>query len=83
MTEALLEKEKPPVSGMSQRCGEVLIQMLANVRQKTIGPLVRATVAPGTRVYTDEYAIYNRLEEWGYGHKSVNYGAGEYARRIP
>ena len=75
-----LEKEKPPVFGMIQRCGEVVIQMLANVQQKTIEPLVRATVAPGTRVYTDEYAIYNRLEEWGYGHKSVNHGAGEYAR---
>ena len=28
----------------------------------------------------DEYNIYNRLEEWGYGHKSVCHSAGEYAR---
>ena len=54
--------------------------MLANVRQVTIKPLIKATVAPGTLIYTDEYAIYNRLGEWGYEHESVNHAAGEYAR---
>ena len=33
-----LEKEKPPIFGMIQRTGEVVIQMLANVRQVTIEP---------------------------------------------
>jgi transposase len=75
-----LEKEKPPVFGMIQRSGEVVIRMLANVRQVTIKPLIKATVAPGTLIYTDEYAIYNRLDEWGYEHESVNHAAGEYAR---
>lgn len=75
-----LEKEKPPIFGMIQRCGLVVIQMLPNVRQATIEPLIKATIQPGTLVYTDEYAIYNRLDEWGYDHESVNHGAGEYAR---
>ena len=75
-----LEKEKPPVFGMIQRCGQVVVQMLPNVRQTTIEPLIKATIQPGTLVYTDEYAIYNRLDEWGYEHESVNHGAGEYAR---
>lgn len=75
-----LEKEKPPIFGMIQRCGQVVIQMLSDVRQITIGPLIKRTVLPGTLIYTDEYSIYNRLEEWGYDHKSVNHGAGEYAR---
>jgi transposase-like protein len=75
-----LEKEKPPVFGMIQRSGEVVIRMLVNVRQKNIEPLIKATVSPGSIVYTDEYAIYNRIEQWGYEHKSVNHGAGEYAR---
>ena len=52
-----LEKEKPPVFGMIQRCGQVSIQMLANVQQTTIEPLIKATVLPGTLIYTDEYAI--------------------------
>ncbi|MGB2748247.1 MAG: IS1595 family transposase [Thiofilum sp.] len=57
-----------------------MIRMLANVKQATIKPLIVATVAAGTLVYTDEYNIYSRLEEWGYAHKTVHHGAGEYAR---
>jgi transposase-like protein len=65
---------------MIARGGEVVIQMLANVQQKTIEPLIRATIAPGTHVYTDEYDIYARLGEWGYVHRSVCHSHGEYAR---
>ena len=54
--------------------------MLGNVQQQTIKPLVLATVAPGTTVYTDEYDIYARLPEWGHGHKTVCHSHGEYAR---
>ncbi len=43
-----LEKEKPPIFGMIQRGGEIVIQMLENVKQKTIFPLIQATIAPHT-----------------------------------
>ncbi|MBM9521168.1 hypothetical protein JWG39_15205 [Desulforhopalus vacuolatus] len=36
-----LEKEKPPLFGMIHRKGEVVIQVLANVRQVTIKPLIK------------------------------------------
>ena len=75
-----LADEKPPVLGMIQRDGEVVIQMLPNVQQVTIKPVLTSTIVPGTQVYTDEYDIYHRLPEWGYPHKSVNHSAGEYAR---
>jgi transposase len=65
---------------MIQRGGEVVIQMLKNVQQGTIKPLIQATIAPGTCIYTDEYTIYNRLEQWGYTHESVCHSRGEYAR---
>jgi transposase-like protein len=65
---------------MIQRGGEVVIRMLANVQQTTIEPLLKATIVPGSQVYTDEYAIYNSLPNWGYQHKSVCHGQGEYAR---
>lgn len=65
---------------MIQRGGAVVIRMLANVQQVTIKPLIQATIAPGTCVYTDEYDIYSRLEQWGYVHKSVCHSSGEYAR---
>ena len=54
--------------------------MLADVQQKTIQPTIQATVARGALIYTDEYAIYGRLEGWGYRHKAVCHGRGEYAR---
>ena len=54
--------------------------MLANVQQVTIKPLIQATIVPGALVYTDEYDIYSRLEDWGYDHESVCHSAGEYAR---
>jgi transposase len=65
---------------MIERGGQVVIRMLANVRQKTIEPLIKTTIAAGTLVYTDEYDIYARLQEWGYSHQSVCHGDGEYAR---
>jgi transposase len=54
--------------------------MLANVQQATIRPIIEATVAGGSLIYTDEYDIYARLEAWGYEHKTVCHGRGEYAR---
>jgi transposase-like protein len=65
---------------MLQRGGRVVIQMLEDVKQTTIRPLIQSTIAPGTRVHTDEYDIYSRLEDWGYRHKTVCHGRGEYAR---
>ena len=64
---------------MIQRSGQVVIRMVADVKQATIKPLITATIAPDTLIYTDEYAIYSKLEEWGYEHKSVCHGNGEYA----
>ena len=65
---------------MIQRNGDVFIQMLPNVQQVTIKPVMTKVIKPGTLIFTDEYDIYARLPEWGYSHKSVNHSAGEYAR---
>ena len=65
---------------MIQRAGEVVIRMFENVQTMTIEPLIKATIASGSLVYTDEYGIYNALENCRYRHKTVCHGAGEYAR---
>jgi transposase len=65
---------------MIQRSGEVVIRMLSDVQQATIGPLIRRFIAPGSTIYTDEYGIYNRLSKWGYTHRTVCHAAGEFAR---
>ena len=36
-----LAKEKPPIFGMIQRTGAVVIRMLENVQQTTIAPLIQ------------------------------------------
>src|SRR3954462_2477999 len=75
-----LEKEKPPILGLIQRDGQVVLRMLPNVKQKTIKPIIEAMVVKGTMIYTDEYSIYARLPVWGYQHKTVCHSRGEYAR---
>jgi transposase len=65
---------------MIQRGGQVVIRMPADVKQATIGPLVKQVIAPGAVVYTDEYDIYARLTRWGYSHHTVCHAAGEFAR---
>ena len=65
---------------MMQRGGDVAITMLANVQQATIAPCIKATITLGACIFTDEYDIYARLQEWGYTHKTVCHSTGEYAR---
>jgi transposase len=62
---------------MMQRGGEVVIRMLDNVQPQTIKPLMQATIAPGTCLYTAEYAIDHRLEPWGSTHESGCHSRGE------
>jgi len=65
---------------MIRRTGEVIIRMLADVKQATIGPLIMRSILPGTVVYTDGYDIYARLPEWGYTHRTVRHAAGGFVR---
>ncbi len=66
--------------GLIQRGGRVVLRMLADVRQRTIRPVIAAAVATGARVHTDEYPSYARLGAWGYRHVTVCHARGEYAR---
>lgn len=72
--------DKPPIFGMVQRGGQVVLRMLSDVQQKTIQPVIEVNVAKGALIFTDEYTIYDRLKQWGYQHKTVNHSQGEYAR---
>jgi transposase-like protein len=56
---------------MVQRSGRVIACTVPNVAQATIMPIVKERVLPRSMIYTDEYEIYNRLGEAGYGHRRV------------
>jgi len=64
-----LAKEKPPILGLIQRNGEVIIKLLANGQQDSIKPIIHKVVAVDaeSQVFTDKYNIYNRLTEWAMG----------------
>jgi transposase len=75
-----LAKEKPPSFGMIQRTGPVVMRMRETVQPATRGPVIRATIAPGTVVDTAAYALSHRLTAWGASHRTVGPAAGELAR---
>jgi transposase-like protein len=47
--------------------------MLENVQQVTIKLVILSLIEFGSLVFTDEYNIYDRLEEWGFEHKTANH----------
>ena len=74
------ESDRLPVFGLLCREGQVRLFVLRNVQSQTIRPIVHQMVGRGARVYTDSYSIYHFLARDGYQHRTVNHGAGEYAR---
>lgn len=64
---------------MIQRDGQVVLKMLNDVKIKTITLVIKTQIKQYSKIYTDEYAIYNWLSEF-YCHKTVNHGQKEYAR---
>lgn len=74
------ESDRLPVFGLLCREGQVRLFVLRNVQSQTIRPIVHQMVERGAQVYTDSYSIYHFLARDGYQHRTVNHGAGEYAR---
>jgi transposase len=68
-------QEKTPVFGMVQRGGSVVAMVTPDARAKTILPLIYERVLPETTVYTDEFAIYDKLAQHpnGYVHKRIQH----------
>lgn len=73
-------ENKIPVFGMIERNGKVRTRAVENVKMATIMPIIKETVVLETNVMTDEFNIYNRVQESGYTHQSVKHVAKEYAR---
>jgi transposase len=58
-----LATKKPPSLGLIERGGGILIRLVENVQRTTTKPSIEAAIAPGTCIYTDEDAIYGRMEQ--------------------
>ena len=88
---ATAEMGRPPLLGLVQRrdktdqdapAAQVSLEVLENVRTATIKPIIAAKVKGGAQFFTDEYTIdhFTKADD---DHRTVNHGAGEYARRDP
>jgi len=88
---ATAETGRPPLLGLVQRrdkadqdapAAQVYLEVRENVRTATIQPIIAAKVKGGAQFFTDEYTSYP-FTKVDYDHRTVNHGAGEYARRAP
>lgn len=70
-------KDKTPVLVMIERKGNVIAQVVPNVKRNTLEPIIRKNVKENSNVYTDEWKAYRNLGKW-YKHKIVNHGIKQY-----
>lgn len=73
---------KTPVVGFIERQGGVRAKVLKRVTTAEVFRTLYLNVARGATVYTDELAVYNYAQRWGYQHDRVNHAAEEYARGL-
>ena len=71
---------KTVVMAIAERDGDLMAKVVPDVKRRTLEPIIRENVEPGSTVYTDEHRSYLRLVEAGFEHSSVNHGRGEYVR---
>lgn len=72
--------EKTPVLGMVERGGRVIAKVTPNVKAETVYPIIEEKVLPKSIVFTDEYAIYDRLATPanGYLHRRIKHAEKVY-----
>jgi transposase-like protein len=60
-----------PVFGMVQRGGKVIAVTVENASRASLMPHIIEHVIPASKVYTDEYRVYNFLKKAGYKHEQI------------
>jgi transposase len=85
------DKTKTPVVGLAQRQGRIIAKALADVSRKSIFPLIRKHIKPGSVIYTDEFPVYDTVREIrlrgarggtpaNYKHFTIRHADGVYVR---
>lgn len=72
--------KKTPVFGLVERGGPVKTHVPADLKAKTLVPLVTKAVDKGATIMSDEFQAYNTLAERGYKHERIRHGMFEYVR---
>jgi len=85
------DKKKTPVVAIVQRKGKVIARAVPDVSRKSIYPLVRKHVVPGSVIYTDEFSTYDGIPKMmkrggtggtsmGFQHFRIKHKSGRYVR---
>lgn len=71
---------KTVVMGMIERGGDAMLKVVPDQTRGSLLPVIRANVADGTEIHTDELRSYKKaIPVDRYTHKTVNHQRGEYA----
>ncbi len=70
--------DKAIVFGMVERGGEAITRVVEGAGRRDLLPHVRAHVAPGTHISTDEWMPYRALPRMGYSHGTVEHRSKQY-----
>lgn len=73
-------EHKVQVFGILQRGGDVYVHIIKRADIRTLMPIVRLVVEPGSIIYTDAWRGFSELGLDGYTHHSVNHSL-EYTDR--
>lgn len=71
---------KTIVVGAIERGGNVVTRVIPNIQKSNLLPAVKASVAPGSTVHTDQNHSYRNLPTMGFQHSAVNHNQNEWAR---
>jgi len=71
---------KTVVFAMQDRDGDLMSQVVPDAKRSTLHPIIKDNVEKGSTIHTDEWPPYRGIVDHGYEHKTVEHGAGEYAR---
>lgn len=72
---------KQPVFGIFERSRSVVrIWLVPNVQKRTLMPIMKQYIAPGSTIYSDAYQLYQETVQEGYVHAFVDHHQNEYAR---
>ena len=64
---------KVPVSGCLERKGKVYTQMISDVQEKTLIPIIRCKIRPDSIIYSDHFKSYNALDVSEFKHLRINH----------
>jgi transposase-like protein len=75
----MLRPPKKVVLGMTERGGELRLHHVPDTHKETLRPIIRANIAEGSRVHTDEHRMYSWMQ-YGYAHDLVTHSLGQYVK---